>query len=325
MKQAAWPMKILIVSPAPARSRHGNRVTALRWARILRRLGHRVDVRNRYEGGRWDLLVALHARKSAASVEAFRRTGRPIVVALTGTDVYRDIHRSGRARRALHAAARLVVLQPLAVRELAVALRSRARVIHQSAESPSGRPRPARDRFDVCVIGHLRPEKDPFRAAAAVRRLPASSTIRVLHVGKAMTNAMARRARGEMMRNPRYRWLGERPRAEARAILARSRLMVLSSRMEGGANVVSEALAASVPIVASRIPGTVGLLGGDYAGFFRTGDTAALTALLERAERDRRFVMNLQKACGRRRSLVSVRREERSWRELLASLRRRRR
>jgi hypothetical protein len=56
-----------------------------RWARILRRLGHRVIVVPRWTGEACDLLIALHARRSAGSVRRFRRAypTRPIVVALT--------------------------------------------------------------------------------------------------------------------------------------------------------------------------------------------------------------------------------------------------
>ena len=152
--------------------------------------------------------------------------------------------------------------------------------------------------FDVCVIGHLRAEKDPFRAALAMRHLPADSSIRLLHVGRAMTPAMARRARAEMRRNARYRWLGERPGGATRALLARSRAMVLSSRLEGGANVVSEAVVSGVPVVASRIPGSVGLLGPDYPGYFPVGATRALAAVLRRMECAPAFYARLAKGEG---------------------------
>jgi putative glycosyltransferase (TIGR04348 family) len=255
-------------------------------------------------------------------VERFRRAfpERPVVLAMTGTDLYRDIRRSRRARRALEAATRVVVLQPLGLRELSREVRGRARVVHQSVAPVRVRPEASRRHFDVCVIGHLRWEKDPFRAALAARRLPSASRIRVLHVGKALGAAMERRVRGEERRNFRYRWLGERPRNEARRLLARSRLMVLSSRMEGGANVISEALAARVPILASRIPGSVGLLGTDYPGLFPTGDTAALVSLLWRAETDARFLARLARACRRRARIVSPAREREAWRRLLREI-----
>src|SRR5439155_3362966 len=153
-------MRILIVCPARAGTRHGNRVTALRWARILRSLGHRVAVHEAFRGRPPDLLIALHARKSAASALGFRarRPEAPLIVALTGTDVYRDIYRSRAARRVLEAAARLVVLQPLALRELRRGLRPKVRVIHQSALPVRAGRRAART-FDICVAGHLRSVK----------------------------------------------------------------------------------------------------------------------------------------------------------------------
>ena len=276
-------MRIGIVTPAPPDSRYGNRVTALRWAKILRRLGNRVSILQTYEGKPYDLLVALHARKSHRSIINFRRhnPAAPIVVALTGTDLYRDVRTNRLARESLNIATKIVVLQPKAIEELRPSWREKIRVIYQSVEKQqaltSTRGRTIRrgsnagDRsngsFDVCVIGHLRAVKDPFRTAMAARLLPDSSRVRVLQIGGAMTAAMANRAHKEMSVNKRYRWLGEQPQSRVRGILANSRLGVLSSRMEGGANVLSEAIAASVPILASRIDGNVGILRADYPGY----------------------------------------------------------
>jgi putative glycosyltransferase (TIGR04348 family) len=315
-------LRILLVTPAPRGSRKGNRVTALRWARLLRGLGHRVAVREEHRGGSFDLLIALHALRSAPSVERFRREhpGRPVVAALTGTDIYRDLPGSPEARRALEGAEVIVALQPLALEALPQSLRGKTRTIIQSAEPPRRRPGPRRGLFEVCVLGHLREVKDPFRAAEAARLLPPSSRIRVLHLGGALEAEMARRARAEERANPRYRWRGELPRARALEVLARSRLLVLSSRLEGGANAVSEALAASVPVLSSRIPGSVGLLGEDYPGFFPVGDTRALAALLERAESDRGFYRELRRRCRRLRPLVDPARERRAWAGLLRQI-----
>ena len=170
-------MTICLITPAPPRSRRGNRWTALRWARMLRELGHRVVVEEEYRGRRCDVLVALHARRSFPSVERFRRKhpDAPLIVVLTGTDLYRDIRTNPQARQSLEMASRLVVLQPLGVEELPARLRSRARVIVQSAERPRGVTSRPKDVFEVCVVGHLRPVKDPFRAAKAARLLPGSS------------------------------------------------------------------------------------------------------------------------------------------------------
>ncbi len=315
-------LEIALVTPAPLGARSGNRVTAERWARLLRGLGHRVRVSTAWSGAPADLLVALHARKSAATLRRFRalRPQAPVVLALTGTDVYGGLSASSAARRSLELASRLVVLQPLAIDELPLRLRPLARVIYQSVPRPARRPPVESSFFQVAVLGHLRRVKDPFRAAKAARLLPASSRVRVFHAGRALGEAWERRARDEMQANPRYRWLGDLPRGHAVHLLARSRLVVLSSRAEGGANVISEALAHGVPVLASRIPGTVGLLGADYPGYFEVGDTRALTGLLDRAESEPAFLESLAVALARRTWLIDPVLERRSWRALVAEL-----
>jgi putative glycosyltransferase (TIGR04348 family) len=316
------PLLIRLITPAPPRSRKGNRITALRWAGLLRGLGHRVTLEEEYRGGDCDLLVVLHARRSFPSARLFHRLhpGLPLVVALTGTDLYRDLPRSARARQALEWARRIVVLQKLALAELPPTLRARARVIHQSALAAGKKPRRREEAFEVCVLGHLRAVKDPFRAAEASRLLPDTSRVQVLQAGGALDRTMALRARREEAANPRYRWLGELPRWKALRVLARSRLLVLSSILEGGANVISEALASSVPVLSSRIPGSVGLLGRDYPGYFPPGDTRALARLLKRAEADPAFYRRLEGRCRELAGLADPAREKRSWRRLLAEL-----
>jgi glycosyltransferase involved in cell wall biosynthesis len=214
-------------------------------------------------------------------------------------------------------ASRLVVLQPLGTAELPKHLQGKAKVIYQSAVNPNGGISPLKNSFEVCVLAHLRPVKDPFRTAMAARLLPSSSRIRVVHLGAALADEMAKRAQAEMASNARYRWLGELPRWKALRHLARSRLLVLTSRMEGGANVVSEAIAASVPVLSSQIPGSIGILGKDYPGYFPVGETEALAALLERAETDAEFYETLKQWCTRLKPLVNPALERRSWEQLL--------
>jgi len=241
-----------------------------------------------------------------------------LIVALTGTDLYGDIKTSKKARKSLEFASRLILLRPLGIKELPRRVRSKARVIYQSVEKPRKKIQPLKRLFEVCVMGHLRPVKDPFRAAMAARRLPETSRIRVIHLGADLSRAMSVRAKKEMQRNRRYRWLGEVPRAKALRILARSRLLVLTSRLEGGANVVSEALAADVPIVSSRIAGSIGILGLDYPGYFRVGDTRALASMLERAEGNRQFYRSLKDHCRSQARLVAPVRERRAWKGLFS-------
>jgi putative glycosyltransferase (TIGR04348 family) len=309
-------MRVRIVCPAPRGTLYGNRITALRWARILRELGHRPVIATSYDGEPCDILIALHAKKSGPAVLAFqeRHPEKPIIVALTGTDVYRDIRNSRIAQKALVLATRIVTLQPLAAAELAPHLRDKVDVIYQSAEKT--RAAPAR-RFQVCVVGHLRTVKDPFRAAVAVRRFPPDSRIHVVHAGAALDDRMAARALAEESSNPRYHWLGEIPRGKVRRLIASSHLLVLSSRMEGGANVISEAIVDGTPVVASRIPGSIGLLGADYPGFYPVGDTAALRDLLLRAESDAHFYRDLRSRCAALAKLFLPSREQAAWRRLI--------
>jgi putative glycosyltransferase (TIGR04348 family) len=312
-------VRIPIVCPAPPGSRLGNRVTALRWARMLRELGHDAWVGE--PAGDWHLLIALHARKSAEAVRRAREEwpARPIAVALTGTDLYRDIHRDAAARRTLKLADLLVVLHSEGALALPEALRSKARVVLQSAESLAPAPRAVRS-FEVAVVGHLRREKDPLRAALAARLAPASSRLRILQAGRALTPAFARAAEREMRRNPRYHWLGELPHGRARRLIARAQLLLLTSSLEGGANVLAEALASGTPILSSRIAAAESLLGADYPGFYPVGDTRALAEILNRAEFDTRFYSRLASHCRSRAPLVRPAREKAALGRLLREL-----
>lgn len=316
-------MKIGIVTPAPPGSRYGNRVTAVRWARILKELGHSVVIAQEYAGERWDLMIALHARRSFTSINRFfrDRPDTPIIVALTGTDLYRDLSRGARAQRSLDLASRIVVLQSKALEELRPRWRRKAHIIYQSVEPARPEKRsPARKTFDVCVIGHLRPVKDPFRTAMAARLLPRSSRIRVLHIGGAMNKQAEVRAGKETEANSRYRWLGELRHARTRQLLARSDLFVLSSRMEGGANALGEAIVARVPVLASRIPGSVGMLGEDYPGYFEPGNTRRLAELMIRAETDPSFYLKLERCVDALAARFDPKRENTEWEKLLAEL-----
>jgi len=314
------PPKVCIVTPAPPASRAGNRNTALRWARILRRLGCRVVIETHWGGRPCDLLVALHARKSRPSLVDFRARypARPAVLALTGTDLYRDIREDEEAAGALDLADRLIVLQEEALDPLAAAQRRKARVIHQSFEATLRHAPPTRS-FRACVLGHLREEKDPFLVVAALR-LMAGEALEVVHAGAALGAGMARDAKRHMRADPRYLWLGELPHWRAMRLLSRSHVMVISSLMEGGAHVVSEAIALGVPVIASDIPGNRGLLGKSYPALFPAGDPASLAVLIRRAMNEPDCLRRLGRAVRQKRHLVDPRAEERAWRALLDEL-----
>jgi putative glycosyltransferase (TIGR04348 family) len=302
-------MRIVLVTPARPIARTGNRYTAVRWAHMLRGAGHRVTVTTSWAGEAGDLMLALHARRSHDSIRRFHdaHPALPLVVVLTGTDLYRDIRTDRNAQDSLRFATLLVTLQDQGPLELSADLREKTRVVVQSAEATTAHP--SIRHFDVCVVGHLREEKDPLRCAYALAHIPATSKIRVQQVGGAFTSGFVKQVERLSRAFPRYRWLGDLPHWRVKQVMQRSRLMVISSRMEGGANVVSEALAAELPILASHIPGNVGLLGEDYAGYFPVGDEKALAQLLIRAESDPRFYRTLQRQCAKRRKFVSPERE----------------
>ena len=316
-------VRIRLITPAPAGSRAGNRTTAVRWARMLRALGHRVEIDTVYTEGKADVMIALHAWRSAASIARFAEVWpqRPLIVVITGTDAYRFLAEDPiTTRRSLALAHRLVGLHAAIGDALPPEYRAKLCVIYQSAAAGLAR-RPYRRGLRICVAGHLRAEKDPLRPAWAVRDLPETSRIRVDHYGSAYDREWAAAAQAEMACNPRYHWHGEVSHGRLRRVLAHVHLLVLPSRMEGGANIVSEAVMAGLPVIASRIPGSVGLLGEDYPGYFPVADTAALRALLLRVETGTSLLAELQEACAARRPLFAPEREQAALAALLDELR----
>ena len=316
-------MKIHLVTPAEEHSRNGNRTSAKRWARLLRRADHRVTIDTDYKGEPADLLIALHAWRSAAAIQRYRDASPdgPLVVALGGTDVNTYLKTDPKTTlTSMRMANALVCLHDLVADELPRDLRPKLTVIRQSAE-PLPRPRaPSKRHFDICVIGHLRTEKDPFRTALAARLLPAESRVRVLHFGKAHSPKWELQAEAEMRINPRYRWKGEVSPGRIRKAYSRAHLMVISSTQEGGANVVSEALVAGVPIIASDIPGNIGLLGADYGGYYRVGDELSLAERISRAETDAAFMKQLKKQGSALAALFTPEKEQAAWQQVLEAL-----
>jgi putative glycosyltransferase (TIGR04348 family) len=316
-------MKISLITPAPKAARTGNRTTAVRWAHLLRSLGHRVELATHYDDAPADAMIALHAWRSADSVRAWRARYPQglLIVGLAGTDIYRFRHSDPEITvGSMRLADMLVGLHDLVSNAIPKEMHGKLRVIYQSAPPLPRRLPPLRDAFEVLVVGHLREEKDPLRTAQASRLLPAGSRIRIVHLGTAYGEKWRAAARAEMTGNPRYRWRGEVPGWAVRRAMARAPLMVLSSVMEGGANVVSEALVAGVAVLASRIDGSVGLLGRDYPGYFPLRDTEALAALLHRTETDVTFLAELRCHCAARAPLFDPARERQSWHDALQEL-----
>ena len=308
---------VLIISPALAKANNGNWQTAARWSRFLRD-GHIVVCAASDTGLsatlQPDVLIALHARRSADVLLEFEHRC-PSILVLTGTDLYRDIHTDPTAQHSLAIATRLVVLQAAGMEELPAPLLEKTRVIHQSARTLKAIKR-HRAAFKVIMIGHLRAEKDPATFLQACLHLK-HEDIDFLHVGGALDTSMEMLARSMIDRQPRYHWIGNLPHAATRQRLKHSDLMVISSIMEGGANVIIEAITSGVAVVASDISGNRGLLGDDYAGYFPVGDATALATLIRRCTSEPLFLAHLQAQCDLRRPLFAPERECAAVRQLV--------
>jgi putative glycosyltransferase (TIGR04348 family) len=278
----------------------------------------RTAIATQWQGEPCDLLIALHARRSAASIEAFARArpGKPLVVVLTGTDLYRDIRSDAAAQRSLQLASRLVVLQDQGVQELAPALRAKCHVIYQSA--PRLRPAPAPQRvLRVVQVAHLRDEKDPATYMRAAQRLRPRGDIRFELIGDALDAALGDAARKIQATCPHFHWLGGLPRSATRQHIRRAQVLVSTSRMEGGAHVILEAAQSGTAVLASDIPGNVGMLGPDFTGYFDLGDDVQLAQALARARDEPGFLARLRAQTIARSTLFEPAEEQRRLLQLV--------
>ena len=310
---------VALITPALAAANNGNWQTAHRWARMLAG-DYEVRVAQAWDGASADVMLALHARRSAASIAAWARTGRPLALALTGTDLYRDVVQGDAATlQSLALADRLIVLHEGAPDDVPAAYRAKCVVCFQSTASRQALPKTARH-LRALMVGHLRDEKDPRTAFAALRLLAARQDIRLDHIGAPLDAALGDEAQALMRQQPNYRWLGALPHAATLGHIQRAHVLVHPSAMEGGAHVVMEAIRAGTPVLASRISGNVGMLGHDYRGYFEPGDAAGLAALLQHVRDDPAMLQGLRAQCDQRSPLFEPAREQATLKNVMAWL-----
>jgi putative glycosyltransferase (TIGR04348 family) len=311
---------LVIVTPALAAANNGNWQTAQRWARMLRP-DYRVRLVSHWEDGDEQLMLALHARRSAAAVQTWRarHPTRALAVVLTGTDLYGDLAHDSVAQRSLDLADRLIVLNQLGLESLLPRWRAKALVSLQSSPARQTLNKPRRH-LRALMVGHLREEKMPQTFQDAAQLLRSRSDILFDHIGAALDPTLADTARHCMADHARYRWLGALPHGATRRHIQQAHVLVHSSRIEGGAHVVIEALTSGTPVLASRIPGNVGLLGADYDGCFECGDARGLAGLLERCRDDPAMLTHLRSQCARRAPLFTPERERTLLRQWVADL-----
>ncbi len=321
--------RIAIVCPATPESNNGNWRTARRWQRLLQSSA-KVRIVLRWPdalAGRDDVLLALHARKSAPSVAAWhaRHGAHGLGVALTGTDIYPDITRDALAMASLEMAASLVVLQEQALQALPEAHRTKARVVFQSCGERQTLAKTTQH-LRVLMVGHLREEKNPAMLWRAMRAIAPGAGILVDHIGDALDPALAREAEALARAYPHYRWLQGLSHSTTLQRIQRAHLLVHTSRSEGGAIVITEAIRSGTPVLATRIAGNVGLLGDDYAGLIEPDDDAALAARLLQCRNEQRagqpgLLQHWQAQCRQRSALFEPATEQAALRQWVKTLR----
>ena len=314
-------INLIIVSPALASANHGNWQTAKRYADLLSHVG-RVRVQQSWDGDDTDdMMIALHARRSHASISDWykRRGSSGLIAALTGTDLYRDIDQDAQAKQSLLMAQALIVLQSEGLAALPVALHDKAHVLFQSTTSRATLPKTSL-RLRALMVGHLRAEKSPETFFEAAILLQDRKDILLRHIGGEHDPELARQAHNTESRCLTYRFLGACLHNETRRHIQRAHVLVHASVMEGGAHVIMEAVCSGVPVLASKVAGNVGMLGQDYEGYFARGDAKALASLLLRCRHEPAFLETLQSQCALRAPLFDPAAERRDLTTIVQSL-----
>lgn len=320
---------LLFALPCGPEEPRGNVTTAMRLARGLHAhgwLAARCDART--DPRDWpaaEAVVALHAVHAAPRVRAAcdpergapALRGRPYLVLFTGTDLAGEP--PAEAREAVAGAATAVALGEAAALASAAAgypePRGGTHAIRQGVEPlpqgawPDGVPALAADAELILVLAGVRAVKDPARAVRALAPLAAERPRLRLWIagpemepeaGAALRDAILRANAGRA--EPWTRWLGAVPRARLRPLIERARIVLSTSRAEGGApNALLEAAEAGALVLASGIPahrefpGEAGLFGSDEElreltrRFLDRPDTAHWTAATQRVILGRQF------------------------------------
>jgi putative glycosyltransferase (TIGR04348 family) len=330
-------LQTVIVSPALADANNGNWQTAHRWQQMLshKHAARVVKTWPDAQAGNDDVMLALHALKSAAAVQAWHASkgGQGLGVVLTGTDLYRDLATSTAAQASVALASQLVTLQDQAVQALPTELQHKALVIYQS--TPTRQTLQKTDRhLRAVMVGHLRDEKDPLTLMAAARLLSPDTdgpmAIYIDHIGEPLDAQLGAAAQATALACPHYRWLGGQDHAVTLRSIQRAHVLVHTSRMEGGAHVLMEAICSGTPVLASRMPGNVGMLGADYSGYFEVGDARGLAALLKACRPvlsgpgatlgSSPFMQTLQQQCALRAPLFAPLNEQQALERLVEQL-----
>ncbi len=311
---------ILIISPALQDANNGNWQTAKRWAQMLS-TAYRTRIQKAWQpsDGSYDLLIALHAKRSASSIADWyaQQGSARLIVALTGTDLYRDIHTDTKAQHSLDVAGQLITLQELGPQRLPEQYRAKTQVIFQSTTSRQTLNKTHRH-LNAVMVGHLRDEKMPQTLFEAAGLLQADEDIRITHIGAGLDEKLASIAIKTEASCPHYTWAKGLKHSLTRQRIQRAHVLVHTSKMEGGAHVIMEAVCSGTPVLASRMDGNVGMLGSGYDGYFTVGDAQALATMLRRCKNETAFLDHLASQCALRAPLFAPQAEQTALLNLVA-------
>jgi glycosyltransferase involved in cell wall biosynthesis len=130
----------------------------------------------------------------------------------------------------------------------------------------------------IGTIGRLDPVKDLGTLITAVAQLPATVRKRLIIIGDGAERLRLERTAGELDDPSRVVFLGHRD--DARDWLAACDVYVNSSVSEGVSLTILEAMAAGLPVIATRVGGTPEVVNESCGRLIPSRDPSALTAAL---------------------------------------------
>jgi len=339
-------MRISITSPFPADSLQGNSVSGRRITGLLKSLGHHARLFHNGFAPDCELLIALNAWRSSAVIAEFAEIRRGIIdhstgfnasfnrvqsptkegtvpkiaVVMTGSDLFPfDGLLKPETLQSINFADAVIITHGEARERIHHPM---VRVIRKSIALPEeflsqGKPRNAESpAVNGIMVAHLREQKNPFLFLRAVPHL--KSPIHIDHFGHA--NSAEFQENAEKYHSHAYHWKGEVARTELLRALQKADFLLNTSYIEGSSNAVCESIALGTPVIASAIPGNIGVLGADYPGLFGVDDTKGLAEMLDRFANSKGFRLELVTCCSQLAGGLAESRESQDWAELIEDL-----
>lgn len=269
------------------------RIQAMRVAGMLRRLR---------AAGRLTILNAHSVYPDGIAAAKLARSLRlPLVLTAIGSDINANLDSPARLReiRAAMESADAVIGVSRALCETMQRIAPGARIEHipngiDRQRFHVGGPHPAEaaelqgdTRPVLLFVGRLHPVKGLDVLMDALGRLRAAGplTFQTVIIGDGPAHAELTRHCAQLQLENDVRFIGGRPHADVAIWLRRARVFCLPSRNEGMPNVVIEAQATGVPVVATRVGGLAELVDEQSGILVTAGSAAELADALDRAMR----------------------------------------